>query len=347
MNNRVFYAIQALGFAPFGQAAPANPAQPSGFLVAHGVQSAGMTTTFNLEQVFELGQLEIYENVEAIPNVELTAQKVLDGYPLLYHLSTPQASTPTLVGRSNERCYGALNIYPDTQDNASGVPLQSVGMSGLYVSSLAYTLNVDGNSTEDVTWVGNDKLWFPSGLTCFRPNFDGTDVPMSLAASGGVQRREDVLMGELAISSRWPTEIPGITASGTNVETNGVFAAHIQTVTIRTDLGRNELFELGRRGPYHRYVNFPIEVTTEIAVTTSEGDVVDALADPPGGTNLTDQAIVVQMREGAKLDAGAKNKLKTIGYAGGDTGGGNVTVTYTYSNFNRLTVTHPQDPAGL
>ena len=346
-NNRIFYAIQALGFAPFGQAWAGGVSQPSGFQVAHGVQNAGMTTTFNLEQVFELGQLEIYENVEAIPNVELTAQKVLDGYPLLYHLATPEATSPSLVGRSNERCYGALNIYPDTQDAASGVPLQSVGMSGLYVSALSYTLNVDGNSTEDVTWVGNDKLWFPSGLTCFRPNFDGTDVPLSLASSGGVQRREDVIMGELATSSRWPTEIPGITSSGTNVDSGGVYAAHIQTVTIRSDLGRTELFELGRRGPYHRYVNFPVEVTTEIAVTSSEGDVVDALADPPGGTNLTDQAIIVQMREGTRIDTGTRNKLKTVGYTGGDTGGGNVAVTYSYSNFNRLTVTHPQDPAGL
>ena len=348
-NNRVFYAIQALGMAPHNSVNPVTPFQPSGFITAHGVQSVGLTTTFNLEQVFELGQLDLYENIEGIPDIELTAQKVLDGYPLLYHLATPDATSPTLVGRSNERCYVALNIYPDTQDNASGTPLQTVGMSGMYVSALTYTLNVEGNSTEDVTLVGNNKEWFASGLfvssQIFTPvGFDGFDAPIG---DGGVQRREDVLMGSGVSGSLWPTVIPGIHASGWNLESDGSFLSHLQTVTISTDLGRTDLFELGRRGPYHRFVSFPIEVTCAIDITTSEGDLVDALADPPGGTNLVDQTIKIYMREGTVLDLGTKNKLASITYGGGDTGGGNVTTTFNFSGFNVLQVTHPQDPANL
>ena len=139
--------------------------------------------------------MELYENIEGIPNVELTAQKVLDGYPLLYHLATPDATAPSLAGRSNARCFVAINIYPDTNDNASGSPLTAMGMSGMYVSKLSYTLNVEGNSVEDVTLVGNDKVWKGAGgYASFLPNFNGTDAPLSLASSGGVQRREDVLM---------------------------------------------------------------------------------------------------------------------------------------------------------
>lgn len=349
-NSRVFYAIQALGLAPHNSVNPdpSGEFEPSGFITANGVQSVGLTTTFNLEQVFELGQLDLYENIEGIPDIELTAQKVLDGYPLLYHLATPEATSPTLVGRSNERCYVALNIYPDTQDNASGTPLQTVGMSGMFVSALTYTLNVDGNSTEDVTLVGNNKEWFASGLFVvsgiFTPvGFDGFDSP---PGSGGVQRREDVLMGSGVSGSLWPTVIPGIHASGWNLETNGTFAAHLQTVTVSTDLGRTDLFELGRRGPYHRFVSFPIEVTCAIDITTSEGDLVDALADPPGGTNLVDQTIKIYMREGTTIDLGTKNKLASITYGGGDTGGGNVTTTFNMSSFNTLIIQHPQDPAG-
>ena len=54
-NNRVFYAVQAVGIAPFGSTT---------YATVHGLQSVGITTTFNLEQVFELGQLAIYENIE-------------------------------------------------------------------------------------------------------------------------------------------------------------------------------------------------------------------------------------------------------------------------------------------
>ena len=34
--------------------------------MVHGLQSVGMTTNFNLEQAFQLGQLEIYENIEEV-----------------------------------------------------------------------------------------------------------------------------------------------------------------------------------------------------------------------------------------------------------------------------------------
>jgi len=53
------------------------------------------------------------------------------------------------------------------------------------------------------------------------------------------------------------------------------------------------------------------------------------------------------MREGTDLDLGTKNKLASVTYGGGDAGGGNVVVTYNYSNFNVLVIKHPEDPAGL
>ena len=366
-NNRIFYAIQALGFAEHDVLCPLDSGalhagsgtHPSGFVTAHGVQSVGLNTTFNLEQVFELGQLELYENIEGIPDIELTVQKVLDGYPLLYHLATPGATSATLVGRSNERCFAALNIYPDDFDNASGTPLQSVGMSGMYVSALTYTMNVEGSSTEDVTIVGNNKEWVASGLTHFAPSvFDGSDEPLSLVASGGVARRENVLMGTgCAMDSAglitgvsgsiWPTEIDGIDASGWNTVTGDAYNGHLQTVTVTSDLGREELFELGRRGPYHRFVSFPTEVTCAIDTTSSEGDLIDALADPVGGANITDQKIFIWVEEGTRINLGPKNKLASVTYGGGDAGGGNVAVTYNYSNFNSLKVTHVADPAGL
>jgi len=360
-NLRIFYAIQSLGFAQHGVTGSGVGGlfDPSGFITAHGVQSVGLNTTFNLEQVFELGQLELYENIEGIPDIELTCQKVLDGYPLLYHLATPGATSATLVGRSNERCFAALNIYSDTFDNASGVPLQSVGMSGMFVSALTYTMNVEGSSTEDMTLVGNNKEWIASGLTHFAPSvFDGSDAPLSITASGGVAQRENILMGSgvsmdnagviTGVSgSLWPIEIAGIDANGHNLESEGSFLARLQTVTVTSDLGREELFELGRRGPYHRFVSFPTEVTCSIDTTSPEGDLIDALADPVGGSNITDQKIFIWIEEGTRLNLGTKNKLASVSYGGGDAGGGNVVVSYQYSNFNSLRVTHTQDPAGL
>jgi hypothetical protein len=44
------------------------------------------------------------------------------------------------------------------------------------------------------------------------------------------------------------------------------------------------------------------------------------------------------------IDLGTKNKLQSVSYGGGDTGGGNVTNTFNYSNFNDFSVTHSGDP---
>ncbi|GAH00289.1 unnamed protein product, partial [marine sediment metagenome] len=60
-NKRIYYAVHQVGLK--------EDADAGAFTEIHGVQSVGMTTNFNLDQVFELGQLAIYENIEEIPDV--------------------------------------------------------------------------------------------------------------------------------------------------------------------------------------------------------------------------------------------------------------------------------------
>ena len=114
-NNRIFYACQQVGL----QIDCADPANSS-FAAVHGVQSVGITTNFNLSQVFELGQISIYENIEDIPDVEVSMTKVMDGTPPIYCLATRGASTPSLSGRQNQKSVFSLGIWPDTNDSANG-----------------------------------------------------------------------------------------------------------------------------------------------------------------------------------------------------------------------------------
>jgi hypothetical protein len=340
-NNRVFWAIVGAGLAGDGEET---------FTEVHGLQSVGVTTSFNLEQVFELGQIAIYENVEDLPEIEVTLEKVLDGYPLIYHLASPNATTGTLTGRSADKCIFSMSIFGDTQDSASGTPVSQVVCSGMYVSSLSYTLPVDGNCTEAVTLVGNNKVWKTSDYTFSGTIFDNTDSPAS-----GVQRRQDVVFGSGAAGSvslvPWGAGgIPGVSDGGFNEESNGVYNASVQTVTISTDLGREALNELGRRNPYFRYVTFPTEVTTDIEITTKQGDLVEATESgvAGNGNNLFDQRIFMVLGDGTSIDTGSKNKLSSVSQTGGDAGGGNMTTTYSYTTFNELTVLNAgTDPAGL
>lgn len=349
MGNRVYFAIQAVGAALDGT---------SSFSAIHGVQSIGINTTFNLEQVFELGQLELYENIENIPDIEVSLEKVLDGYPTPYMFATRNASATSLTGRGVKKSTFALSIFDDAQDNASGNPVSQVVMSGLFPSQLSYNFPVDGNFSESITLVGNTKVWITGAGFTFTNPFTGGDSPYSLTASGGVNRREDMMFtpttgildanGQIsdAHCTILPGNIQGITSSGTNPkQSDGSRSAHLQDITVSSSLGRDSIFEQGRKTPYFRFITFPIEVTTSVSALSIYGDLVGATEDGVlgNGSNLRDYSIRIACREGLRLDLGTKNKLSSVSYGGGDAGGGNVVVTYNYSNFNVLNVAHIND----
>lgn len=329
-NNRIFWAVQAVGLKQDGAAS---------YTVAHGVQSVGTTTTFNLIQEYELGQIAIYENIQDIPEVEITLEKVLDGYPLLYHLATPAATTPSMIGRASEKCHVALSIFPDTNEAASGDALVTVETSGAYWNSHSISATVDGSITESLTLVGNHRLWSTGGSSIFEGSlFDNTDAP---TASGGVQRRENFYYDNTTL----PTNIPGISSSGT-VDLDDPLRPHLQSFNTSIDLGRESLFELGRKAAYFKNPTLPAEVSTDIEILSTSGDwiSVDEETGEVGGSNHT---IIVQIEEGTNINLGTKNVLSNVTYGGGDAGGGNVTNTFSYVTYNDYTITHPQDPAGL
>ena len=377
-NNRVYYAIQAVAIG-----------RTTGNYdkAVHGLQSVGVTTNFNLEQVFELGQQAIYQNVEGVPDVEVTLNKVLDGQPLLYVLATEQgtniaasasgltAEAPHLAGRSNARADLYLGVFKDSLTSAkSGYPEAVMVCSGMYVSSVSYTFPVDGNFTEDVTLVGNDKIWVsnPSSASFTAVNdmfgvfSTNNDEPEALT---GVGRRQFLNIP----NCRFPGQIPGISSSGTNerLPNGSGFSVHVQNATVSCDFGREPMFELGTMAAYHRYVTFPVEVTSEFEVMGgASGDAISASesgyyvaasgimntssTDQPGPStefcspryNLRDNTIYLETCEGTKIWLGHKNKLTSVNYTGGDTGGGNVSITYSFSTFNDFTVSHSGGRAG-
>lgn len=363
-NKRIYYAVHQVGLKEDGDT--------GSFTEIHGVQSVGMSTNFNLEQVFELGQLAIYENIDEIPDVEISLNKVLDGYPPMYLLATKDALTPTLAGRSNSKTIFGLSIFSDTAESADGTANSVVQCSGMYVGSLSYNISLDDNMNEDVTLVGNDKVWRndprATNPNLVSPSFDGAfgslDAPVGI---GGVNRRENLIFefdpsngtdvnGMVADSDSTilPPEIFGISDSGTNEQSDGQsYDAHLSSISVSADLGRENLNELGRKAPYHRNITFPIEVTCEVEVTSTSGDLVSATEDgiyTTGTTqcdsagNLVDRTIRLATCEGTRIYLGVKNKLASVNYSGGDSGGGNVSVTYTFTTFNDFTVMHSGDP---
>jgi hypothetical protein len=369
-NNRIFYACQAVAFEPLY--ANGTSYSTRGVVPLHGVQSVGINTSFNLEQAFELGQIAIYENIENVPEVEVTLEKVLDGYPLMYHVATSgvadsvalAANRSPLVARSKERTNVVLGIFSESYDSvgSAGQAGVEVLMTGMYVSSISYTLPTDGNCKESLTLVGNHKAW-NSSISKFTSTLAGTllnDEPTNLTgtpAYGGIQRRENVDIK----NSILPLSMYGVAATatfGNGYDTStSVNRVHIQNCTMSASLNRESIQELGKKAPYYRYANYPVEITTDFEVISVSGDFINAYESGDTskyavgtrnyGNNTAEELIVLKLHDGTIFNMGGKNRLKSVDYTGADAGGGNATLKYSYSTFNTFYVTSTvRDPAG-
>ena len=335
-NQRIFYACQAVAICTRGDA---NIDDEN---IIHGVQSVGMSSTFTLDQVFELGQIEIYENIEQVADIEVTIEKVIDGYSLIYDKASGGTCKTDVVAATKNRCDVYVAIFDDGLSHATGVPRNICYNSGMFISSVAYNYSVDGSATESVTLVGNDRFWNDTTAGVLKTgedalsnwsgnpttNIDGTDTPIS-----GVVRRADVDLE----ASTLPAEVK-FQVSDDATGLGGGF--HVQSISVSTDFGQENIQELGRFGPYHRYATFPVEVTAEFEIIATSGDLISVSGN---AENLGNNTIVIKDTAGTVIDLGTANKLSSVSYSGGDTGGGNATVSYSYSNFNVLKVDGGKD----
>jgi len=403
-NNRVFYATQGVALGDRAATSIVDSWQPGDgdldgtgkVMIMHGLQSIGVSTNFNLEQIFELGQLSLYENYEEIPEIEVSFEKILDGYTLAYHAGTPTAANATLTGRAAPRSDIRMVIGYDTsdeiQEGGTNSGVAELYCSGTYISSVSYSLSTDGNFTESTTFVGNDKQWLTDtdsgGLlvtgtgtiaSAFSSSVFGNDAPVGEANS--VLRRQNVVTGSTGKSfgsgsvnfrTVVPAFIEGGTPGATGVEggaytglyTNVTYidsatGPYLQSASVSVDLGRENISQLGKKAPYYRYVSFPVDVTCDIEVIAVGGDNIDAYEEGypsagtgkntgvPVGKNLANHSIQFVHDDSTVIQLGNKNKLTSVSYGGGDAGGGNATVSYSFTNSNDFVVLHSGDPAPI
>jgi hypothetical protein len=335
----------------------------------YGLQSIGINTNFNLEQIFQMGQLSLYFNAENVPDVEVSLEKVLDGRPLMYHMATPKASGVGLSSRAgiNDRADLRMAILRDTDtafNSAANLGIQGeVYVSGSYVTQLSYSIPTEGNMTESLTLAANNILWNVGTIMSGNLNL-GNDSP---DWSGPQGNKDTVLRRQHfdTTNSIIPIDIPGYSSadlsSASTLDYGYKLGAsngktHISSISLSASLNRTSINELGRKGPYYRSIEFPIEVTSEFEVIALSGSLVQAyeegfpVADSArgisAGDNLGNRRIQLHLADGTIFNLGTKNKLQSVTYGGADTGGGNASMTFSYSNFNDLEIFHSGDPAG-
>ena len=332
-NNRIFYACQSVQInGPSGTLAAGTTATSNAaYDVVQGLQSVGINTNFNLEPIYQLGQIELYDNYEEIPEVEITLNKVLDGNPTLYSMTM---GTGALASLANNRCGVQLLLYPDTNTAATGNITAMVTCAPAYLSSISYTFPTEGNFTEEATIVSNDKLW-ATGIAVNANPAVSSPTGVGILRRGLWNKNTTIL----------PTGDSSLALEKQSVSGGIPMGAKINSVKVSMNLGREQIRELGSRTPFYRYIKFPVEVSTEIEVTANNGDMVGASGSSSTACDnpkaLSNKEIVINLCDGTSIDLGKKNKLTTVNYTGGDTGGGNATITYSYRTYSEFTYTAP------
>lgn len=366
--NRIYYAVQAVQMQ--GVNGPgidsSNPDATGTWRTVFGVQSVGISTNFNLENVFQLGEFDQYDVLDDNPEIEVTLNKVIDYQDPIYKLacggSTYSTTDKNILELASRRCNVRLAVGSDIDNqNATGTLPYVVKMTGMYLSSITYTFATDGNFTEEATLVGNNKVWYTGTVEGANLGNNtttgeqihpvaGTTTALNNTRATGIARRWNLNLGDSVLPSGITSWDGGIVMP---YDGSKYVVPHITSLTVSCDLGREPLFQLGSRNPYTRFVNVPLEVTSEFEVIATDYDISasdfgNASACAANTRNLKPREIYLRLcgpdategsgDKGMNFYLGKNNRLTSVNYSGGDTGGGNVTVTYSFTGYNTFYV---------
>lgn len=307
MASRIFYGLQQVKV---------------GNTVLSGVQSVGASSTTNVENFSRFGSIDATTILQDL-DLEITIENALGsgwanvlGAMGFSGISTA-IDTPVTV-----------EIQYLTADGHSMVTTLSA-----ILSSYSIQMGVDGPATESVTFqnagnavftAGTDgtALGIPGGNVCnviTRPSFSGFVTSFSDNACD--------------VSPTWSAAVTD---------------SNVLSVSASMDIGTEKVNVLGQSLSFGKFVTFPIETSMEVEVHldpssgTSQdtddtmGGFMSGSIDPSNTTSLLDRTYhtLIQLPSNYYGMSGAR--LTGVSRSGGDVGGGQVSITSSFSSVNDL-----------
>ena len=244
---------------------------------------------------------------------------------------------------------------------ASGNTQAAVYCSGMYVSNVQIQLPLDGVATEQLTLVGDTRKWLGSSNPIAANLGADRHVIGSGAADSAYQRWTlDKNNSTLPVGiSGYPVQSINVTmAIGREViqelGTRGKYCRYATfpfevTSEFEVIAGKHRDGTDGVSGndqaliasgyDFRNYASYACASDNKYDITAG---VTPASVDSGEiDVGYRDQEIKVKLcgatgSDSLTIDLGTKNRVTSVNYAGGDTGGGNVTLTYSFQNYNYL-----------
>jgi len=313
--KRIYYGLHSVSVTAFDTCNNSNSSGSCGSLM----QSVGVNASTEYDQVFELGRVGIYANIEGIPTAEVTVERAMT-YETFGRLWSLGGGDPQTIDNVTYRI--DMGIRPEAGCSSSAAS-GFVQCNNAVLSSYTMNFSTDGPLTESATFIGNQIGWTSgvAGLT----ETDPDDPP-----SGIVLNRQHVVGG-------------GPFSTDANA---------LQSASFSISLDREDVIALGDRYPVLRPINFPVESTAEFEyLAGGEGTTYglsfnqnDSGGQVPGGVAGQKRGVFLGVSLGAQSTAVPKYiflekaYLVSSNYSGGDAGGGNATITHAYTSYEGLGV---------
>jgi len=348
-NNRIFYACQAVYV-------------DGDYL--HNVQSVGLDYGADINALSDTGRTQKQINLYSKPEITITIEREIDYeadpfYSPASHLSYGAAyilkpgnigscgwDTTPLKQYDIEITYGG--------DDLSGT-IDYITLKYCLLTEISYNLAVDSRMTESLTFVTKNLV--RTGSTS--PPYLGESGTLLKGSFLDIRSKDDD--GNLLF--RLPTEVKDIVDITEPDPDGGTIdiSRAIQSISASVSLEYGELTDIGKwRGSNQaddpseqnrwRYITTPITVSCEIGATVRKSVQRDILMKDTNFMTAfptSDREIRIVLGRGDNpgqtrfvIDLGSKNHLTSIGFSGGDVGGGNVEASFSYSNTNNDFVTY-------
>jgi len=368
MAKRVFYGSTHLAIRPTTHSSTGSPTVGD-FRAPQGIQSVGFNTSVAFEPIFQMGQTELYGRTESqSPEVEATISKAFDGTQPLYTTimggnSAVDTKQPTELTLNH--CELDMGIYSENVPFASGTPESAIYCSGMYLTNVSMTFPIDGMATEEITLLGDTKKHLaasnigsyqavnggsgtaPAPYQRWSMNVQGSTLPsgvknyaiQSVSVSMGMGREALQEIGTRGKYCRYPTYPFEVTTDfevivGGEMTTRGVEPSSAGSAQVQVD--------------HYDFVN-------EIGLacfSADKYDITPGVAPSDGNIDagyidlgFRDQEIKLIFcgsgtSDNLTIDLGKKCRATSQNYSGGDTGGDNATMSYSFQSYNEFKLTH-------
>lgn len=308
MGKRVFHACQ-------GVAIDGNPLA--------GVQNLSVRTSNDTHVVDNFGSLGIAGVYADNPTSTITLSRVLNASADVRYPTNAELHDvlPSITTNGKHLC---LFIGDDTQDVAGNTAGTSIKYNNIAYNRYTYNFVVDGNFTEDIEIISNEKII---------GNNDCDIASMNSLPSGADVARRQMFSSSYNLGEKFP--------SGGN----------LQSLTIDIPFNIQTVQEFGKpisdKTKKYRYATMPVEITVEATIQytpSNSNDKYDNYSFSSTGI-LCDNATGLPSTESLSFGfcSGITFQidnciLNTINYDGGGTDGSHAQFTYSYSCYNQFKI---------